>query len=108
MNNVHKFEGRPVSTKDKYGIQNLEDVRGQLEAQAAAYNNAIKELKEGNTTNIDLLKETRKVLVDLREIVVELSGGSAEDVAVAKQVAQRLSELDETMNEAETKKAKLA
>jgi prefoldin subunit 5 len=105
---------QPLSKREQYGIENIEQVLQQLEAQESSFTRAINDLSEGNTKDVDLLKETRKVLLDLRQIVVELStaadGGTAtaENAAAVKTINERIAELDKTTKEVEENRAKLA
>ncbi len=108
MNNIHNFEGRRPSKMEKYGIENVRQVLEQLEVSKPAYENAIHEISKGNLTNLELLKETEKNLVDFREIVTSLAHGAAEDIAASKEINKRLAELREKVSGAEEKIAKLA
>jgi hypothetical protein len=107
--NIIAFDGQPKNTyENDLGIESLTQVQEQLDAQNDSYQDAIKELKSGNLKNIELIKETRKILLKLRVIATGLSTGSVEDVAVVKAVNERIAELDETMKEADAKKSKFA
>lgn len=104
------FLEKPVSKKDQYGIEFMHQIVGQLDAQEHApkdrsYKQALVELSEGNTKNIELLKETRKVLLDLREIAIGLSNGSVEDKAVITAIQNRLDEITPAIQEYFAKEA---
>lgn len=96
------------SKSAELGIENLEQVQDQLDAQKASFERATAQLRSGDTTNIDLIKETRKVLLDFKQVAVELSNGTAEDIAVARAVSARLAELDEAMKGVDHGKSRLA
>ena len=108
MNNIHKFEGGSVSKQNKYGIENLAQVHEQLAIAKPSYEKAMKELNQGNLNNLELIKEMEKVLVDFKEIAVSLSTGSVEDIAIAREVNERLNELRQSLEEVKEQQSRLA
>lgn len=98
-----------VSTKEKYGIEDIKDIIAQLDAQKESYESALSQLHDGDTSNIGLLKETLNVLRDFDAIIEDLKrhapGGltSKEIAAASKTVKERLAQIGETMEEAHVK-----
>ena len=113
--NIIQFNGGSKNRyENKYGFDSLTQVKEQLDVQEqegdqkVSYSKALSELKAGDLKNIELINETRKILLDLRTIATGLSTGSAEDIAIVEAVNKRLAEIDEAKKEVEVKKSKFA